>query len=784
MSGVGFQLALELSSVFPVKELVSSAASQILIFARDLRKSGSDVVVEEDLAEVFGRGRVSSELEKKFKDAVNIHTFTPLSKGSQMYLDSGPGPTLIRAFRDRRYFATFITLSMLGYFHNREQLASMLAQSMTKRFEMKIEGASSDPGYEGIMNTMAACSSQSSAFAWTYYCGLVEERLKTSIPAYHYSTDYIRVSPSLLLGAMDYLYLIQSLPEDRKMTVSNETGCITLIIWAHYILELTVVITDTPKGQIVFGNAKEPHVYISWSKEKKDDAGELFWPLESDDDDAEPTIRLHERDISIVLTESTPEPERRISIITEERHPLCGYGVTYLRRVLNVDVITLDNDPIYEESVKLITALAIHVSRRLDRNLNFRNRLSTSTPQASASRSWTLLEKWRVMASAKLIFNGLSIDPTGVESYEKFLAETKLDETTCPNSFSAFLKKVKLGSSALSPAKRLLKQVQHLAKIVLIFAHINEIESCSDLPLILQSDQDHSLLSSSMTEILGGPGKRSAVEPQEIFHAVVCLLSSTVLDNRDDMHKWSSRMGHFLYLCSDFGWSVIMSTVKDEDPADIRPELVHVRKGTPTNEKTKERKLRIRDGTGFTNKEYPDVYQLQRGPEYIPRTVATVSKRTEYWAVQSQEFELTLYYSVVPTPEWRQYQVTPFEAFTGCRAMQESLWQTFSTEDCEHGGINHGTIQNPSIPIKLGPDAVALLGWSTAGEVLQPWTERILIMLTRGERHIRWLAIIKATMGRGLEARYREVMLRTKGCCEACALDQVASRPGRWTLIL
>jgi len=455
MSGyVGFQLALELSNVFPVKELALSAASQILTFARDLRKSGSDVVVEEDLAEVFGRGRVSSELEKKFKDTVNIRTFTPLSNGSHVNLDSGPGPTLIRAFSDRRYLATIITLSMLGYFHNREQLATMLAQSMTKRFEMGIHGASSDPGYEGIMNTMAACSSQSSAFSWTYYRGLVEERLKTYIPAYHYSPDYIRLSPSLLLGAMDFLYLVQSLPEDRKITLSNERGCITLVIWAHYILELTVVITDTPMGQIVFGNANEPHVYISWSKEKKDDAGELFWPSEKDDD-IEPTIRLHEQDISIVLTESEPEPERRISIITEERHSLCGYGVTYLRRVLNVDVITPDDDPIYEESVKLITALAIHASRRLNRNLNFLNRYSTSTSRSStpaSTRSWTHVEIWRVMSSAKLIFNGLSIDPSGVESYTNFLTETKLDETTCPNSFTAFLKKVKLGTSSFSPA--------------------------------------------------------------------------------------------------------------------------------------------------------------------------------------------------------------------------------------------------------------------------------------------------------------------------------------------
>lgn len=227
-----------------------------------------------------------------------------------------------------------------------------------------------------------------------------------------------------------------------------------------------------------------------------------------------------------------------------------------------------------------------------------------------------------------------------------------------------------------------------------------------------------------------------------------------------------------------------MGTAIDKDPTEIRPELVRVMRGTPTNKKTNERKFRIRDGTGFPSEDYPDVYELQRGPEYVPRTVATVLKCTEYWATQSQEFELTLYCSVLPTPEWRQYQVTPFEDVTGCRAMQDSLWQTFSTERCEHGGTRDKTIRDPSTPIKLGPDAAALLGWSTAGELLKPWPEKVVIMLTRGERQIRWLAVIKAVMMRGIETNYRETMLRTRDCCEACALEQVASQPNKWILIL
>ncbi|KAF8243671.1 hypothetical protein K440DRAFT_468972, partial [Wilcoxina mikolae CBS 423.85] len=155
------QLSLELATVFPIRTAVEAAGAQIIQLARDLRKSGSDLVVEEDLAQIFGRGRIGQHLEVAFKDA-------------------------------------------------------------------------------GIMKTLAACSSQTSAFKWSFFVRKVEAKLRQSMPEYHHSPDYLRLSPSLLLGAMDCLYLVQSLPDDRKITVSNEMGCITLIIWAHYILELTV----------------------------------------------------------------------------------------------------------------------------------------------------------------------------------------------------------------------------------------------------------------------------------------------------------------------------------------------------------------------------------------------------------------------------------------------------------------------------------------------------------------------------------------------------------------
>src|SRR2546429_1147828 len=127
---VGFQLALELSNIPLVKEAVQSGANQLIAFARNLRKSGSDIVVEEDLAEVFGRGRISPQLASDFTDVVKIREYKPLHDGCEVELQSGQGPTI--SFRHQRYLATTIQLAFLGWTHNRKQIASMLAAAMRK----------------------------------------------------------------------------------------------------------------------------------------------------------------------------------------------------------------------------------------------------------------------------------------------------------------------------------------------------------------------------------------------------------------------------------------------------------------------------------------------------------------------------------------------------------------------------------------------------------------------------------------------------------------------------
>ena len=202
----GVQLSLELAQVFPIREAVESAASRVLQYVRDLRKSGSDILVEEDFAAVFGRGKIAAEIEAEFRNAVKGAKIIPLHPlTSSMALKSGPGPTMVHAFQDPRYLSTVIQLSLLGWTHDRGSLASALASTMRKRFELGIYGATAPPDYIGILGTLTACSSQSVGFAWDSYIQAVEAKLRACDPNYRSSIDCFGLSQAVLLGALDSL---------------------------------------------------------------------------------------------------------------------------------------------------------------------------------------------------------------------------------------------------------------------------------------------------------------------------------------------------------------------------------------------------------------------------------------------------------------------------------------------------------------------------------------------------------------------------------------------------
>ena len=782
-----FSLALELLNVFPIRGAIDSAASQLLKFARDLQRSSSDIVVEEDLAAIFGRGRINVELEDKFKNTVKVQTFTPLSHGSNVRLDSGPGPTLHRALSERRYLATVIQLSLLAWMQNRDKLAAMLTTCMQRRIETGVHEAS-NPGFEGVCNTLAACSSQCSSFTWSFYVEQMEDKLRCSLPGYRFHDDYIRILESLLLGAMDYLYLVQSLPEHRKILISSQVGCMIIIVWAHCILGSTVAIAKA-KGlanMIIFGEDKDPHVIITWQECRSDHADDTYSNFITKCRNEKPSIRLLDQDMMVVLR-SIPEEEQeshQLMASGQDRHPLLGYGTVCLHRRFNSSAIIAEKHPVYAESAKLITAIAVHISNRLNRRMdhNLRGEEFESLPQYKIKT-----ELWRFLAAGKIIFDGIKLDPAGVDMYVRYYDDLVLDEHNLPKSFHSILNTATQCDSSLPQAKGLFKTLERLAKVVLLFGNVANVEDCAEMPIIL--DRTYLEFQTEVSRICKNPRARVSIAPETIFYGIAQLMADGLVykTGRFDPQQYAE----ITFLFSDFGWSVFLDTVGDKDPAAVKPHHVHVSKSVPTNVKTNERRPLIIDGLINFTPDFPRVYKVppaQTGLS-IPRAVAEVTHRMEYWITGSREFEMSIIMVVEPgkDSELHQFDFQPIKDWTYHRYMHEQIWETFTTPACDHQPE-----ARPKKPLNLGPEAVAILGWST-GEAMHggPYTQRILIFLIRGDSRVRWLAVRNATgLGTpiGSEAPEpsdkSEVMLRTLDCCDECALNHASALPGKWILIL
>ena len=182
--------------------------------------------------------------------------------------------------------------------------------------------ASSDPGVERIVNTLRACSTESTSFNWSSYSRAVENRLRQGISGYSYHPHYMYLSSATFLSAMDFLYIVQKFPEERKVTVDAEVVCIPLIIWAHHILGLTVAIKPQTSDPFVFGTENMPHLLIQWRAEYKNK-----FPARS-----KPHLLMPQygfMDMAVVLSVKA-DGNGRMAIKAEERHPLLGYATFYL----------------------------------------------------------------------------------------------------------------------------------------------------------------------------------------------------------------------------------------------------------------------------------------------------------------------------------------------------------------------------------------------------------------------------------------------------------------------
>ena len=173
------QLNVQLLDVDRIVRYGANKITELIEFARELRKTSSDVFIEEELADVIGRARINADVQEHFKQDVLQNTrVVPLAE-SPIVFSVGAGPTLKRALReqDPKYLSTVIQLLLLSRFYDDSDLSVALSRCMEKRGGPHI-------GATSIQGVLEACDSQANVVIWDSYVRAVEHRLQQTAANY------------------------------------------------------------------------------------------------------------------------------------------------------------------------------------------------------------------------------------------------------------------------------------------------------------------------------------------------------------------------------------------------------------------------------------------------------------------------------------------------------------------------------------------------------------------------------------------------------------------------
>lgn len=224
------------------------------------------------------------------------------------------------------------------------------------------------------------------------------------------------------------------------------------------------------------------------------------------------------------------------------------------------------------------------------------------------------------------------------------------------------------------------------------------------------------------------------------------------------------------FVCSDFGWSILIGYFKDFDPGDVDPYLYYVKKGVPTSMTTGERRKYIRDGLSWSHGYEVRVID-HKDRTFVPRCLMPVSQHDEYYGVRSEAFLLSIRYKVQ-----RSQGFEPMLVDVGYSELHAVLCNARITKSCGH----RGTTKDSDMLVPLGPEVATTVGlsWISLSD-REDTLPRICISLVQGDSRARWLALSQAPNN-----SQRQTVLRSKDCCIECALRATTAMLGKWVLIL
>ena len=163
-----FALTLDLNrAIGPTS--IGRVGDAVIKLARKLQSSGSDIVIEQDLGNLFSRFLLDADFVEEFKErTLAVNSITNIGSRIPFALQSGPGPTIQRALREPAFLPMVIHLSMFGATHDFGSFSETLSDFMLRRHEATGELGQPFAGYQprNIAGTIQACVEQTVGFKW------------------------------------------------------------------------------------------------------------------------------------------------------------------------------------------------------------------------------------------------------------------------------------------------------------------------------------------------------------------------------------------------------------------------------------------------------------------------------------------------------------------------------------------------------------------------------------------------------------------------------------------
>ena len=571
LNNTQFSLSLELTRLQPLQFLSDNIGKATVDLLRRFQNSGSDVLAENDLAELFRCHQIDENMAKIFEEAIvrpqsPIWTsFRPLLE--RVRLDNRPGPTVVRALKQRDYFPMVVECSFLAWIHERRSLAT----AFKRFFEKDLEDAPPDmlaanPKEENIVGIIKACEDQTAAFSWEGY-------LRAASADLHLSAGQILspLPPVVFRSALRMLPTVQSLYRQRTMviTCSKGDGVCAMIVWAHHILGLNVL-TNTyiddpdsientgPRQSVLFGKSSEP-AQVILNLEKRCSIPSAVLMAESE-----------------TLFRFVPDIDEPV-IDAIYKIPAHGFG----KHMFDIQNFKGAKESAIEQMVRITCAFVMILSRRLSGSNHPPGAFPMELDNSPKANRWCSISEQQLIWIMRLTFDDVSIATTTVERDADIYSGKPLDEhLEVPRPVYVAYRATHgdgLDSKLLNHLWRgAVDRMRKLSVLILALSFVRNGAELSDFLLCNAENFSAIMEAHPLSRLVKDwDGKsRINVSANTWFHAVALLMGG---------HKANLDYSS-MSLLSSHGWSVFIGTYGTSDPSLSDAGYITIYPGVPSRD--------------------------------------------------------------------------------------------------------------------------------------------------------------------------------------------------------